>query len=464
MFKNKKYRLYLLSHCCQHIGDWYIRIASLLAINRLSPNSSEAISLFVLVQTLTQVTFSQVGGALADSMDRRKLMIALDFTGALVTLGFLLALRSSSIIEFYIFGALRAFVQALYDPTTRSIVPMLVSDVADLKRATTVNGLAWAFFMAIGGIIAGETEVIFGLQGCFVIDSVTYAISALILSMMSGDFKVPNENLDRTNEEKITKIKEKKGVASRLISILFYPLTACCGMLSDVAVYLWKCGFGLIVVLKASGALCWGAADILNVRYATIPNDEDSSSARLGFIFSCLGIGCFMGPIVASFVTNAERPATIQLVCISAFSALVLSWIGISQTVQFPFICFFTTVRALGDSVIWVNSTLLLQQLVSAEFLGRILAVDYMLTELSDAIAVWVVGYLLDNGAAASAVALGLGVLSATVFSVWSIYHLFGLGAARKNTARLQKLKSTSTGLNAGGLKSPSDEADISRV
>eukprot|EP00547_Thalassionema_nitzschioides_P013503 CAMPEP_0194246582 /NCGR_PEP_ID=MMETSP0158-20130606/15211_1 /TAXON_ID=33649 /ORGANISM="Thalassionema nitzschioides, Strain L26-B" /LENGTH=475 /DNA_ID=CAMNT_0038982517 /DNA_START=24 /DNA_END=1448 /DNA_ORIENTATION=+ len=454
--KNPKYRLYLLSHICQHIGDWYIRIATLLALNRLSSDSAQAISTFVVVQTVTQLIFSQAGGVLADSMDKRKLMMALDLFGAVVTLGFLVALREGSLIEFYIFGACRAFVQAFYDPVTRSIVPMLVSDVHDLKRATTLNGLAWAFFMAIGGIVAGKTEEYFGLQGCFVLDSITYAFSALILFFMKGDFKVPNENLERTEKEAKSKIKEKRSMVAKIVSIALYPITKCCGMVFDVAVYLWNCGFGAIVLLKASGALCWGAADVLNVQYATIPNDEDASAARLGLIFSCLGLGCFTGPIVATFLISAERPSTTQLVCIGSFAFLVSSWVGMSQSSsenQFSFICIFTTWRALGDSIIWVNSTLLLQQLVSAEFLGRVISVDYLLTELTDAISVWVVAKLLDDGLGKNAITLGLAVLSATVFSLWSIYHLFGLGAARRQQARLQKLKSTTMVIERGGAE-----------
>jgi len=68
--RNPNYRIYLLSHSCQHIGDWYIRIASLLTLDKIASDSATAISMFFLVQTVTQVTFSQVGGALADLVDK----------------------------------------------------------------------------------------------------------------------------------------------------------------------------------------------------------------------------------------------------------------------------------------------------------------------------------------------------------------------------------------------------------
>jgi len=310
---------------------------------------------------------------------------------------------------------------------------MLVSDANDLKRATTLNGLAWAFLMIIRGIVAGQTKIYLGLGGCFVLDSVTYALSALILSFLKGDFKVPNEDLEITRKEEINKIKEKRVVA-RTISVFFYPLTACFSMLFDAILYLWRCGFGTIVMLKASGALCWGAADVLNVEYATTQNGEDASGIRLGIIFSCLGLGSLLGPILASFLTNAKRPSTTQLACVGAFGFIASSWVGMSQSTDFFLRCMFTSVRSFGGAIIYVYSTLLLQQLTAPELLGRVLAVDYMLTEVAFSISIWAVSKLLDNNAGLSAIGLGLGLatLSAAVFSFWSIYHLFGLGAARK--------------------------------
>ncbi len=37
--KNRNYRLYLASHLCQHAGDWFVHVASLIAIEQLAPNS-----------------------------------------------------------------------------------------------------------------------------------------------------------------------------------------------------------------------------------------------------------------------------------------------------------------------------------------------------------------------------------------------------------------------------------------
>mmetsp|Transcript_27626 Transcript_27626/g.41809 ORF Transcript_27626/g.41809 Transcript_27626/m.41809 type:complete len:482 (-) Transcript_27626:90-1535(-) len=422
--ENPQYRLYLLAHCCQHIGDWYIRMASLLTLKELASDSARAISIFILVQTLTHIIFCQVGGALADSLDKRKLMIGLDVFGAVATLGFVVALREKSLALFCVFGAIRAFVQSLYDPTSRSLVPMLVSNANDLKRAATLSGLSEAFLLAIGGVLAGQTELYFGLAGCFALDSVTYALSALTLSFLNGGFKVPNKALEATRQEDISKIKEK-GLMAKAILVLCYPLHAWCGMVFGAFKYLWTCGFGMVVMFKASAALCYGAADVLNVEYA-------GPDSRLGVIFSFLGLGSFLGPIISSFLTNAQRPSTIQLVVVGSFGIIAAAWIGMSQSSNFPLRCLFTTFRSMGGSTILVNSSLLLQEIVSPELLGRVLAVDYMLTQAAFSVSVWVVSRFIDNNVGLNSIALGLATMSAAIFGFWSIYHMFGQGASRK--------------------------------
>lgn len=37
--ENRNYRLYLCSHFCQHTGDWFVHVASLIAIEQIVPDS-----------------------------------------------------------------------------------------------------------------------------------------------------------------------------------------------------------------------------------------------------------------------------------------------------------------------------------------------------------------------------------------------------------------------------------------
>ncbi len=70
-------------------------------------------------------------------------MIGLDCVAALSTLTFIYAVRSGNVVNLFFSAALRSTIVSLYEPVTKSIFPMFMSDAEDLKRAATLNGSAW---------------------------------------------------------------------------------------------------------------------------------------------------------------------------------------------------------------------------------------------------------------------------------------------------------------------------------
>ena len=90
---------------------------------------------------IPMILLTSFGGALADRFDRRRLMIALDAWNAMIALLYLVALRYESATLLYVVSFVRHAVVALYEPVTRSIVPMLVTSDEDLKYAMTMNGM-----------------------------------------------------------------------------------------------------------------------------------------------------------------------------------------------------------------------------------------------------------------------------------------------------------------------------------
>jgi MFS family permease len=421
------------------MGDWFVRVASLLVLDRLAPGSGDALGTLVIVKTIPPVFISPIGGFLADKYDRRKIMMTLDCIGAVAVLFFLLAIRLESLFMFYVVTFVRATIHALYEPSTKSIVPMIVPELSSLKRAATLNGMAWAFMLVLGGVVAGDSAGYIGLQVCYVIDSVTYFVSAVVLSRLEGDYMVSHQsNVEPTGA--ITAVDERSNVPTdrQNVGSMYRLRHACqpvftfCQMVKEVFTYLQSSGFGSLVLLKATGTIIFGPSDILNVSYAEIAGDEVATSKRLGYLFSSLGLGYVLGPIAANFYTDTSQPKTLQLACTSSFIFMTVGWIGISQAPSFSGIAGFSIIRAFGSGILWINSTLLLQTLTRPDLLGRILALEFGLSMLSDAAAATLTGHLKDRGYTPSQLSSGVGAVSGLFFCGWSIYHLFGRGAARK--------------------------------
>ena len=54
-----------------------------------------------------------------------------------------------------------------------------------------------------------------------------------------------------------------------------------------------------------------------------VPDNKAATSRRLGLIFSFIGLGCLLGPTVANFTIKADRPTTMQLICIGLLAFMM---------------------------------------------------------------------------------------------------------------------------------------------
>ena len=358
-----------------------------------------------LFRTIPEVLIAPFGGLLADAYDRKWLMVRLDCISILPLLGFMYAVQKENIMVLYTAYVARSMISAAYMPITHAIVPLMVHDMEDLKRAATINGMIWSGMLVVGGVIAGGASARFGVEFCYIVDGLTYALSALIMSNVEGNFKVDEakKNKEPLQTEQATIVK---------------PLKRMFQMQKEVFKYLWHSGFGVLIFLKASGGLTWGTSDVLNVSFSNIDGDEAETSRRMGKLYSSIGIGCLIGPIIAnSTIVDGKKPYTIQLAMLGAFTFMTVSWLGLATSSKsLKSICFFSVVRTIGSAIVWLFSTVLLQNLAKPEFLGRILGFEYCLARLSETIIAFVAGQLEDVGYSNSEISYFSAKLS---FSSW---------------------------------------------
>lgn len=401
-----------------------MRIASLISIQRLAPGSATALSLIVMCRTIPEILITPIGGIMADKLDRKVLMINLDILAAISVFSFIYAVRSGSVLLLYCATVTRSAISAAYTPVTLSIVPMLVNNPEDLKRASTLNGMVWSGMLVIGGVVAGGVSARFGVEVCYFIDILTYFISAWIMSRVSGEYLAESNIVQKENDQDITTTTTSKP-SNAFRSILC--------MIKDLIQYIMTCEFGLLVFLKASGCLIFGSADVLNVTLSHVEGDESATSRLMGRIYSSVGIGCMIGPVLAnSTIVHGKRPRTLQLASLFGLVVMSAGWLGLAMNISsFMTVCAFTTVRAIGSAVIWQFSTLLLQNLTSSKFLGRVLALEYCLARVSETCTAFVAGRLIDNGRSNSEIAYLSSGIAVFLFVFWSTYHNMRYGAAR---------------------------------
>mmetsp|Transcript_29046 Transcript_29046/g.31220 ORF Transcript_29046/g.31220 Transcript_29046/m.31220 type:complete len:245 (+) Transcript_29046:535-1269(+) len=200
-----------------------------------------------------------------------------------------------------------------------------------------------------------------------------------------------------------------------------------------------------MVFQRASASSVWGMEDIINAEFSTLYNEDDGSennevvfANKIGMIYSVSGAGCFVGPSLLNLFTNSHYPYTYQRACLVGLVLLSIGWliIGLSSSSSsaanntFALILVGTFIRTMGSGSIWMNSNLALQTLTDPRFLGRVLAVDYTLTILMEAISVAIAGIFSERGYNATQLSWWGMVTGLGMVVVWSILYYFNIGAA----------------------------------
>ncbi|MFI2234932.1 MFS transporter [Streptomyces chrestomyceticus] len=143
--------------------------------------STLAVGAVGAVEIVPLIVFGLYGGALADAMDRRKLILWTE--AALGLLSVLLLVNSllpdPLIWPLYVIVAATSALTGLQRPALDSIVPRIVPH-DQLPAASALNALRWQVGAIAGPALAGVLLAYAGLRWAYAIDAVTYAISVAL--------------------------------------------------------------------------------------------------------------------------------------------------------------------------------------------------------------------------------------------------------------------------------------------
>jgi MFS family permease len=133
---------------------------------------------------LPVIIFSLVGGVIADSFDRRKVMLVTQAAAALlaVALGWLTQSGQITIWLIYALTAFQAIAIAFDSPARQALVPNLVP-AKDLPNAFSMTSIAWQTGAIIGPALTGFVIAFGGQEAAYYINAISYlaVILALIL-------------------------------------------------------------------------------------------------------------------------------------------------------------------------------------------------------------------------------------------------------------------------------------------
>lgn len=387
---NRDFRLLYGATLISLGGDWFLTVALLDLVLQLTGSATLA-SLMLLCQTLPIFFFTPHAGHLIDKIDRRKLMIAVDLIRVAACLLPLFA-RTPAMLPFAYLGVIAISIgSAYFEPAAQASLPNIVAP-DELGPANVLMGSTWGTMLAVGAAIGGAVTTQFGRDASFVVDALSFLVSAAMLWAMRGRFS-EERSAHHVHPPLLESVRETFRYARAHPRVL--ALLACKGG--------YGTGAGVVAMLSVFGrevfrAGAWG----------------------IGLLFAARGIGALIGPfLVRGLFRRDEAQYRALMICLFVFGVgyTVLAF-STTLGVGLAAICF----AHLGGGAAWQISSYGLQRETPDYIRGRVFSVDYGFVTLTMAMSSLASGLASDRFGpiAATAGVASMCIVFAVAWGLWT--------------------------------------------
>jgi len=377
------------------MGDWFDTIAVYTIALRLT-GSSRSVALIMVARFLPSVVMGPLSGVVADRFSRRSIMITSDLIRALVVLGFLFVRRPDQMWLIYLLTVLQLAFSTFFEPAKTAAIPSIVSD-RELLSANAIAGVTWSAMLTLGAAAGGFIAGWFGTDAAFILDSLTFVASALLISTVRFPKRPKRERTKLT-------VGKALGVTDTIEGgryVRHRPRVFAYLMVKPA----WGVGGGILTLLAVFGERVFPVAG--------------KTATGIGVLFTARGIGTAFGPIVARRWAGETR-RQMQIAIGIAFLIGGTFYIAFAISRSFAFALLFLAIAHCGGSILWVFSTVLLQQNVEDQFRGRVFAAELALVTLTMAASNYLVGELMDRfGFSPRVVTVGVGTFFLLPGLIW---------------------------------------------
>jgi MFS family permease len=387
---NRDFRLLYFGTLISLGGDWFLTVALLDLVLQLTGSATLA-SLMMLCQTLPIFLFTPHAGHVIDRVDRQKLMIAVDLARAVACLLPLFA-RTPAMLPFAYAGVIIISIgSAYFEPASHAALPNLVSR-DDLGPANVLMGSTWGTMLAVGAAIGGAVTMRFGRDASFVIDALSFILSAVLLRMIATRF---SESRDESHERPalLESIRETIRFAREQPRVL--------GLLTVKGGY--GLGAGVIAMLSVFGREVFRAG-----------------AFGIGLLFAARGLGALMGPfLVRGLAKRDDAQYQSIALCVLVFG-VGYSALAMSKSLAVGLVAIFFA--HLGGGAAWQISSYGLQRETPDFIRGRVFAADYGFVTLSMAVSSLGAGVASDRFGpfAATVGTAALALVFGVIWAAWT--------------------------------------------
>ena len=398
-----------LGACVSLAGDWFSLIALYTLLQEYT-GSGEAIGMMLAARWLPAVFFGPITGVVADRFSRQQIMVLCDMLRAIVVLGFLFIRSKDDVWLVYVLTFVQMTMTAFFEPAEQASIGATVQR-DEIVTANTLHAATWSAMLGIGAVIGGLVAAKLGRNAAFVIDGLSYGLSAFFISRAGIPF-----------------IKPTSPHTLRQSVIDFFAGVSLLKTDPRVRRALW---------VKSGWAIAGGGAILLYpVMGERIFAGEGSPALAIGVLLGMRGIGAFLGPLIARRI-GGDSEAFLQRAISFSFFTTMIFWAAFAWAPTLAVAAVLLAFAHTGVSTQWVFSSSLINLWVKDEFRGRVFGLDFMLFTLVLAISAWGTGALLDRTGANPRVLMTIlaGLLLVTQLGWWLLGPAAAVTVKAKNRA-----------------------------
>ncbi|HVQ39451.1 MAG TPA: MFS transporter [Pyrinomonadaceae bacterium] len=346
---HRNFRLFWIGAFLSNVGTWMQAVAQGWLMLQLT-NSAFWLGLDAFMASAPAFFLTLLGGVFADLVDRRRLLIYTQVVAGVAALGLAICVSTGLLNRWIVLGF--SFVtgccMALASPSYLAMTFDLVGR-EDVANAVALNSSQFQLSRVVGPALAGFGFRLFGLAGCFYVNSLSFVAVVVSLSMVRldparGASKAPGHSVGDRRAlwgdllEGFRYVKNRPRVSSLL-------------MISAVNSLFGAPYFALIPIF---------ARDVFHL-----------GATGLAWLMGMAGAGAFCGAAFLTIMGDLRRKGWLVLGGSLAFGLSVIAF-ALSVNLVLSYLFLF----ALGFAIVIcvASANTLLQKLVTDEMRGRVMS------------------------------------------------------------------------------------------
>ena len=343
--KHRDYRLLYTGQLVSMFGSMITYVAVPYQVFELT-HSSFAVGMLGAAQLVPLLLFALWGGAYADAMDRRKLLIGSEIIMSCGSLALAIngMLAHASVALIFIVGATMSACNGFHRPALDAMTPRLV-DREDLTAVSALNFFRFSISSIGGPALGGVCMAALGYPMTYMIDVASFVISLIALAAIRS--MPPRDAVGRPGIQSI--VEGLKYAVSRPELIGTYVV--------DIVAMT----FAMPMALFPSMAVAWGGA------------------RAAGWLYSAMSFGSLFTTVFSGWTSKVNRHGA-AVVIAAAIWAIAIVFVGISPSL--PLAVFCLAVAGAADSVSGVFRGTIWNETIPSDLRGRLAGVE-MISYLS---------------------------------------------------------------------------------